>query len=70
MHRMSNLNKFKDSYQALEKNLGLCFVKKKSLRIYKEWLNNLFWPKILPQTPYVLIVIYDNAMWFIHLNVH
>jgi len=28
MHRMSNLNKFKDSYQVLEKNLILCFMKK------------------------------------------
>ncbi len=29
MHRMSNLDKFKDSYQVFEKNLGLCLMKKK-----------------------------------------
>jgi hypothetical protein len=46
MHRMSRLNKFKDSYQVLEKNPGLCFMRKKSSRIHKECLNNFFWPKI------------------------
>jgi len=46
MHIMSNLNKFKDSYQVLEKNPGLCFMRKKSSRILKECLNNIFWPKI------------------------
>jgi hypothetical protein len=44
---MSNLNKFKDSYQILEKNPRLCFhEKKKSWKIHKECLNNFFWPKI------------------------
>jgi len=28
MHKMSKLNKFKDSYQVLEKNLGFCLMKK------------------------------------------
>jgi hypothetical protein len=43
---MSNLNKFMDSYQVLETNLGLCFTRKKSSRIHKECLNHCFWPKI------------------------
>jgi hypothetical protein len=46
MHRMSNLNKFKDSYQVLEKNLGLCFMRKKSSKTHKECLNNFFLPKM------------------------
>jgi hypothetical protein len=46
MHSMSNLNKFKDSYQVLEKNPGLCFTRKINSRIPKECLNNSFWPKI------------------------
>jgi hypothetical protein len=32
MHRMSNLNKFKDSYQVLEKNLELCFMRNKKVQ--------------------------------------
>jgi hypothetical protein len=48
MHNISNLNKFQDSYQVLEKNLGLCFEKKKrGSKIHKECLNKFFWPKIL-----------------------
>ncbi len=44
---MSNLNKFKDSYQVLEKNPKLCLIRKnKCSRTYKECLNNFFWPKI------------------------
>jgi hypothetical protein len=46
MYNMSNLNKFKDSYQVLEKNLGICLMKKKSSKIHKECLNNFFRPKI------------------------
>jgi hypothetical protein len=46
MHRMSNLNKFKDSYQVFEKNLGLCFIRKKGSRTHKERLNNFFLPKM------------------------
>jgi len=46
MHRMSNLNKYKDSYQVFEKNLGLCLMKKKFAKTHKECLNNFFWPKI------------------------
>ncbi len=46
MHRMSNLNKFKDSYQVLEKNPRLCFMRKKSSKTHKECLNKFFWPKI------------------------
>jgi hypothetical protein len=46
MHTMSNLNKFKDSYQVFEKTLGLCFKKNKSSKTHKECLNNFFWPKI------------------------
>jgi hypothetical protein len=30
MHRMSNLNKFKDSYHVFENNPRLCLMKKKS----------------------------------------
>ncbi len=32
MHRMSNLNKFKDSYQILEKNPRLRFMTKKKVQ--------------------------------------
>ncbi len=46
MHRMSNLNKFKDSYQVLEKNQRLCFMRIKNSRTHKKCLNNFFWPKI------------------------
>ncbi len=46
MHIMSNLNKFKDSDQVLEKHLGLCFIRKKSSMIHKECLNNFFLPKM------------------------
>jgi hypothetical protein len=57
MHKMSNLNKFKDSYQALEKTPRLCFLRKNNSRIHDKCLYNFFWPKILPQTPYVLMCI-------------
>jgi hypothetical protein len=46
MHRMSNLNKFKDSYQVLERNPRLCRMKKKGSRTHNECLNNFSWPKI------------------------
>jgi len=47
MHKMSNLNKFKDSYQVLEKKIQK-FVswEKKSSRTHQECLNNFFWLKI------------------------
>jgi hypothetical protein len=47
MYRMSNLNKFKDSYQVLEKSPKLCLIRKRSSKTYKECLNFFFWPKIL-----------------------
>jgi hypothetical protein len=57
MHRMSNLNKFKNSYQVLENNLGLCLMKKQKFKdSFKECLNNFFWPKLFITTPYVLCV--------------
>jgi hypothetical protein len=37
---MSNLDKFEDSYQVFEKNLGLCLMRKKSSKIHKKCLNN------------------------------
>ncbi len=43
---MPNLNKFKDSYQVLEKNPGLCLMRKINSRTHKECLNNFFLPKI------------------------
>jgi hypothetical protein len=46
MHSMSNLNKFQDSYQVLEKNLKLCLQKKNS-KVYKKCLSKFFWLKIL-----------------------
>ncbi len=46
MHKMSRLNKFKDSYQVLEKNLRLCFIRNFFSKTHKECLNNFFWPKI------------------------
>jgi len=45
MHRMSNLNKLKNSDQVLEKHLGLYFIEKKSSKTHKECLKNVFWPK-------------------------
>jgi hypothetical protein len=32
MHRMPNLNKFKDSYQVLDKNLRLSYMSKKKFK--------------------------------------
>ncbi len=46
MHKRSNLNKFKDSYQVIEKIPRLCCMRKKSSMIHKKCLNNFFWPKI------------------------
>jgi hypothetical protein len=46
MHRMSNVNKFNDSYQVLKKNPRLCCMENKSLKTHKECLNNFFWFKI------------------------
>jgi len=46
MHRMSNLNKFKDSYQVFEKKFRTLFHKKKRLRTHKERLNKFFLPKM------------------------
>ncbi len=46
MHRMSNLNKYKDSYQVFENNPGFCLMRKTNSKIHKECLNNFFWPKI------------------------
>jgi hypothetical protein len=46
MHKMSNLNKFKDSYQVLEKIPQLCFMRKINSKIHNECLNNFFLPKI------------------------
>jgi hypothetical protein len=44
---MSNLNKFKDSYQVFENNSRLCLMRKKKIKdSFKECLNNFFWPKI------------------------
>ncbi len=43
---MSNLNKFKDSYQVLEKNPRLYFMKKKKSLIHEECPNNFFLFKI------------------------
>ncbi len=47
MYKMSNLKKIKDSYQVLEKNPRLCFIRKRSSRTYKKCLNKMFWPNIL-----------------------
>jgi uncharacterized membrane protein len=58
MHKISNLNKFKDCYQVLEKNPRFCFMKKKSSRNHKQRLNIFFGPIFfLSQTPYVLMCI-------------
>jgi hypothetical protein len=57
MHKMSNLNKFKDCYQVLIKNPRLCFMKKKSSSTHKKCLNNFFGPIFLLETPYVLMCI-------------
>jgi hypothetical protein len=46
MHRMSNLNKFKESYQVLEKKSKALSHEKKISNIHKECLNKFFWPKI------------------------
>jgi len=47
MHNMSNLNTFQNSYQILEKNTRLYFLRKKSLKTHNECLHKVFWPKIL-----------------------
>jgi hypothetical protein len=47
MYSMSNLDKFKNSYQVLENNPRFCLFFKKSSKIHRECLNNFFWPKIL-----------------------
>jgi len=48
MYRISNLNKLKNfNVQVLVRNLGLCLIRKKSSKIYKECLKKFFWPKIL-----------------------
>jgi hypothetical protein len=47
MYSMSNLNKFQNSYQVLEKKKKLCFLQKRSSKIHKECLNNLFWHEVL-----------------------
>jgi hypothetical protein len=57
MHRMSRLNKFKDSSQVLEKNPRLCLMRKKNSRTHKECQTTFFVPRFLPQTPYVLMCI-------------
>jgi hypothetical protein len=57
MHRMSNLNKFKDYYQVFEKHLGLCLMRKKGSKTHKECLNKFFWPKILTTNTYMLMCI-------------
>jgi len=46
MHRMLNLNKFKDSCQVFEKNPRLCFMRKKNSRIHKKYFLKNIWPKI------------------------
>jgi hypothetical protein len=44
MPSMSNLNKFEDSYQVLEKNPKLCLLRKnKSKDSYNECLNKKIW---------------------------
>ncbi len=57
MHRMSNLNKFKDSYQVLEKNPRLCFMRKKVQGLIRDVQTTSFGPRFLPQTLYVLMCI-------------
>jgi hypothetical protein len=46
MHRMLNLNKFKNSYEVFEEHSRLYLMRKKKSKIHKECLNNFFWPKI------------------------
>jgi hypothetical protein len=61
MHRMLNLNKFKYSYEVLEKHLGLCLMReKKSSKIHKECLNKFFWPKIII-TNTLCLNVYKNV---------
>ncbi len=47
IHSMSNLNKFQNSYQSLEKIPRLCLLRKISSKSHNECLNKYFWPKIL-----------------------
>jgi hypothetical protein len=47
MHRMLNLNKFKDSYQVLEKKSKILSTTKKIiLKTHKECFNTFFCPEI------------------------
>jgi hypothetical protein len=58
MHRMSNLNKSKNSYQVLENKFRtLLHEEKTNSKIHKEHLNIFFGQRFLPQTPYVLMCI-------------
>jgi hypothetical protein len=45
MHSMSNFNKLQYSYQVLEKNSRLHFLRKKSSKTHKKCLNKFFWSK-------------------------
>jgi len=55
MHRMSNLNKFKDSYQVLEKNPRFCHMSKKKVQGPIRNVKTIFFgSRFLPQTPFVL----------------
>jgi hypothetical protein len=63
MHRMSNLNKFKIFYQVLEKNLGLCSLKKKIKKCFKKffWLE-IFITNILCANVYKMYECDKNQM--------
>ncbi len=46
MHRMSNQNKFQDSYQVFEKKSRTLSHEKNNSKTRKECLNNFFWANI------------------------
>ncbi len=49
IHSISNLNKFKDFQQVLEKFQDFVSLEKKSLKTHKECLKNLFRLRFLPK---------------------
>jgi hypothetical protein len=60
---MSNLNKFKDSYQVLEKKIqDFVLWKKKSSKIHKECLNKIFTINILCVNVYEMYEYDKNPM--------
>jgi len=53
---MSRLNKFKDSYQVLEKNPWFCPMRKKKFKDSQGMSKQFFWPNIFTTNTLCVIV--------------